>query len=95
MTKRAAPPFLAQRAYRRRRMIDAACLLPLAGAFAFFLPILWRPQATPQPDTVFGMAYLFGAWALLILLARVMAHLITRTPDKAAGELEVDGDAAP
>ena len=33
MTKRAAPPFLAQRAYRRRRMIDAACLLPLAGAF--------------------------------------------------------------
>jgi hypothetical protein len=76
MSKRPAPLFLARQTYRRRRMMDAARLLPLVGIFAFLLPILWQPMTTPEPDTAFGMAYLFGAWALLIVAARVMAGLI-------------------
>ncbi len=91
MSKRPAPLFVARQSYRRRRLMDAARLLPLVGVFALLLPILWQPMMTPEPDTAFGLAYIFGAWALLIVAARVMARLITRAPtDEGPG----DGDDA-
>lgn len=86
MTKRPAPLFLARQTYRRRRMMDAARLLPLAGIFLFLLPILWRPQSTPEPDTVQGVIYIFGVWMVLILAARLLAHLITRAPARETDE---------
>ena len=88
MTKRPAPLFLARQTYRRRRMMDAARLLPLAGIFLFLMPILWQPRSTPEPDTVRGVVYLFGAWLILILAARLLAHLVTRAParDEERGE---------
>ena len=64
------PPFLARKTYRRRRMMDAARLLPLLGIFLFLLPILWQPRLTPEPDTVHGVVYLFGAWTVLVIAAR-------------------------
>ncbi len=88
MTKRPAPLFLARQTYRRRRMMDAARLLPLVGVFLFLLPILWQPRSTPEPDTAYGAAFLFGAWAVLIIAARVLAQMIVHAPDDdaAAGD---------
>lgn len=78
MKARRPPKFLARRSYRRRRMIDAARLLPVLGLFLFLLPILWRPAATPAPDTARGGLYLFSAWLLLIAVAFVLARRLSR-----------------
>ena len=68
------PLFLARRSYRRRRMMDAARLLPLAGLVLFLLPGLWHPGETPVPDTGRGMIYLFAVWLGLILAAAALAR---------------------
>jgi len=52
--------------------MDAARLLPVLGAFLFFLPALWRPGATGHSTAVDGV-YLFAVWAILIVIARLFA----------------------
>ena len=60
--------FLARRAYRRRRLGDAARALPVLGAFAFLVPALGAG------DRASGVLIsLFGAWGALIALAAVLA----------------------
>ena len=89
MTPPRQPPFLARKTYRRRRMMDAARLLPLLGIFLFLLPILWQPRLTPEPDTVHGVVYLFGAWTVLVIAARVLARIVMAEPGE---ERPDDGD---
>lgn len=72
----AGPLFLARASYRRRRLIDAARLLPFAGAFLFLLPVLWGPtgsQPTAARDTASDGLYLMIAWAALVLGAALLA----------------------
>jgi hypothetical protein len=66
MRRPRAPLFLARRAYRQRRLMDAARLLPLVGLFLFLLPIFWQPARTEAADTAPGGLYIFIVWALLI-----------------------------
>ncbi len=76
MAERGAPLFLARRSYRRRRVIDAVCLLPVFGAALFLVPLLWQAGGT---GSLAGRGlYLFGAWAMLILAAFVLARRIRR-----------------
>lgn len=93
MPKRPAPLFLARKSYHRRRMMDAARLLPLAGVFFILMPILWQPRETPAPDTVFGLVYLFVIWSLLIIVARVVSQLVADPPDDAGDDAD-GGDRA-
>ena len=73
-----AKPFLARQGYRRRRLADAARVLPLAGAVAFALPLLGGAGR----GTATAGLYLFGVWAALILAARLLApRLGARLPD--------------
>jgi hypothetical protein len=74
MSRRKGPLFLARRSYRLRRMRDAARLLPLLGGFLVFLPVLWQPAATSTRDTAADGVYLFAVWAVLIVVAALMAR---------------------
>jgi len=74
MPRKGTPLFLARRSYRRRRLMDAARLLPLLGAVLIGLPTLWHPGDTPEPDTARGLIYLFAVWALLVLAAAALAR---------------------
>ncbi len=68
------PLFVARTGYRRRRVMDAARVLPILGAFLFFLPLLWAGDS----KTGMGVIYLFAVWAGLILaafgLSRFLRH---------------------
>lgn len=64
-----APLFLARAVYRRRRLRDAARLLPFVGVLLLMLPGLGRESGSGAKDAV----YLFVVWALLILAAAVLA----------------------
>ena len=81
MARRGSGPlFLGRAGYRRRRLSDAARLLPLFGAFLVLLPILWEPAASDQRNTVPDGIYLFAVWLGLIGGAAVLAPRLAATP---------------
>lgn len=66
------PLFLARAPYRRRRLRDAARLLPVLGLFLLLLPLLWAPEshvALRSGDVI----YFFLVWLVLIGLAAAFA----------------------
>lgn len=73
MSAQRPPIFLERETYRRRRIMDAARLLPLLGVALFALPLLWPTSedadlSDPVPMSA-AVLYIFGSWAFLILLA--------------------------
>ncbi|MFK7754582.1 MAG: hypothetical protein AB8B51_18790 [Sedimentitalea sp.] len=70
--------FVERSTYRRRRLMDAARLLPVLGALMFAVPLLWGGAGDAAKDgakdgagitTSDAMLYIFCAWALLIAMA--------------------------
>jgi hypothetical protein len=81
VARRPRPPlFLARESYRRRRLIDAARILPFAGAFLFLLPILWGPASTEGRDTAPDGIFLFLVWGGLIVVAAWLAPGLVADP---------------
>ncbi len=73
MSPERLPVFLARRHYRRRRVADAARLLPLTGAILFCLPLVWK--GSPEgASTVGAMLFVFGLWVVLVVLSAVIAR---------------------
>ncbi|TNF64677.1 MAG: hypothetical protein EP307_02035 [Rhodobacteraceae bacterium] len=68
MSTRRPNIFLERETYRRRRVLDAARLLPVLGAALLALPLLWPQQgeAGALPMSLVTIYY-FTVWALLIL----------------------------
>ncbi|MBL9057895.1 MAG: hypothetical protein JNJ84_16640 [Rhodobacteraceae bacterium] len=78
-----APLFLARKVYRRRRLRDAARILPFLGLFLMLLPALWSPGRGGGGAAVF----VFSVWALLIAGAAALAPGLAR-PEADSGEAE-------
>ncbi len=70
------PAFLARGSYRRRRVVDAARVLPFAGMFLFLLPILWGSEEPVR--TAWGGIYVFGAWFALVVVSAILSPLLAR-----------------
>ena len=86
MSPERGPVFLARRGYRRRRVADAARLLPLSGGILLCMPLLWQ-GAEGGARTVSAVIYVFALWVLLIVVSAVIArHLRGDEEDRAAGE---------
>ena len=64
--------FVQQRTYRRRRLADAARMLPILGFILFMLPLLWVGSGQATPASV--IVYLFIAWAALTGIAGVISR---------------------
>ena len=76
------PLFLARAVYRKRRLRDAARMLPIFGLLALQLPMLW-------PAWGYAWVYVFAIWFGLIVLAAFLARAL-----RADGEdLRGGGDA--
>lgn len=73
MARPSAPLFLARASYRKRRLRDAARLLPILGLFLLFLPVLWTSDGKIAL-TSGEMIYFFGVWLFLILAAAAFAR---------------------
>lgn len=78
------PLFLARETYRRRRLMDAARLLPVVGLGLFLVPLLWIGPSG-GPGTRMGVVYLFAVWAALIAAAGLIARRLSG-PLKKGGE---------
>lgn len=80
MSQQRPPVFLERQSYRRRRLMDAARLLPVFGAALFMVPLLWSSgdDGEAAVHTSTAMIYLFGVWAVLILCAAMFSKFARR-----------------
>lgn len=88
MRRPRAPLFLARTPYRRRRLRDAARLLPVFGAVLIALPVLWGPTEVGGRSLAADSVYFFAVWALLIAIAAAFAPGLSRSDGDARDEDE-------
>ena len=88
MKKPRRPTFLARIPYRRRRLRDAARLLPVFGGFLMILPVLWSSPSAELRVTSGDVVYFFLIWTLLVLVAAGFAPGLSASED--AGDEEDD-----
>jgi len=69
------PVFVERKTYRRRRMADAARLLPILGALLFCMPLLWSVGDLPR--TTLTMFYLFLVWLMLSIVSAVISRQLS------------------
>ncbi len=63
--------FLERKSYRKRRMMDAARVLPLVGVVLVLIPLFW---SRGDGGTSAALIYYFGVWLLLIVVAAVLSR---------------------
>ena len=73
--------FVERRAYRRRRMVDAARLLPIAGAALICLPLLWRGVEGEAAKTTHVMLFLFLLWGGLAIVSALISAFLGPAAD--------------
>ena len=79
MRRPPAPLFLARAVYRKRRLRDAARMVPILGLFLWLLPALWAGPAGNGPagngpaSAGRDWVYVFAVWAGLIALAAALS----------------------
>lgn len=76
--------FLQRQPYRRRRLTDAARVLPVFGAFLFFVPAFLIVRGTPGTTSVMWL-FLFGTWIALIVSGALISRVL-RGVDTGAGK---------
>lgn len=64
--------------FRRRRLIDATCALPLLGWILWWLPLIWNGAAQSVPASQ-ALIYIFGVWIALAIGAARLIHLLNRS----------------
>ena len=84
MVDRKEPVFLVRESYRRRRLGDAARLVPILGLILLLVPALWASNNR----TEVAIIYIFSVWALLIVLIGAISRNLSK------GELS-DEDTPP
>lgn len=78
--------FLGRAAYRQRRLLDAARILPVIFALLATVPPLWMPD---RFSFALGTIWLAVGWFSTILATALLHHLIEHRPPS-----ERDDDAA-
>jgi hypothetical protein len=90
--QRDKPLFLARRGYRQRRVIDAARVLPVFGAFLLLVPVLWDigpDGGTEAPPRLAERGlYVFGVWGLLVAAAALLGGRLRETATPPSGNAE-------
>ena len=77
---RRPPLLLAGEDYRRRRLRDAARLLPVAGAALLLMPLLIGTGTGGGMGTAAGGIYIFGVWIALALAAAILSRRLSPRP---------------
>lgn len=81
------PLYLARASYRQRRLRDVIRILPIAGFFAWILPVM----SGQVPATSAVGLYIFAGWIVLILASAIVTSSLrpdTNTP--AAADAGID-----
>ena len=80
MSRKKPALFVQQRTYKRRRIADAARLLPIWGGSLFMIPLLWINGG--QTRTAAVMVYLFVVWAAVAGVAAGLSYRLGPEEDQ-------------
>ncbi|MCB1367742.1 MAG: hypothetical protein KDK00_08265 [Rhodobacteraceae bacterium] len=81
MSDNSGPQFLDIRSYRRKRIVDAAKLLPVIGSIGLVAPVPFFFASIGETGQVVPLAlYFFGLWLVLIVLAFVLSRTLLGDP---------------
>ncbi|MDP5308890.1 hypothetical protein [Paracoccus spongiarum] len=69
------PLFLERASFRRRRLGDAARVLPIAATLLILVPAWWIPRSASSAG---GAVWLFGLWATLIVAIWALHRALLR-----------------
>lgn len=69
------PLFLERASFRRRRLEDAARVLPVLAALLVVVPVWWVPG---RVSFAAGAVWLFSLWAVLIVLIWALHRALRR-----------------
>lgn len=83
MARPRGPLFVERQSYRRRRLMDAARILPVLGFVLVLVPVLWTQGGTM--GTAGQALYLFGLWVALILAAALLSRPLGRDSQRHPG----------
>ncbi|WP_306113632.1 MULTISPECIES: hypothetical protein [unclassified Roseovarius] len=81
MSTEPGPVFVERRTYRRRRLVDAARLLPVLGVALICLPLLWISDTGTTTSTTYAMIYFFGLWVALVVVTGLLAKYLKEGTD--------------
>lgn len=70
MAQEPRPMFLERASFRRRRLSDAAAIIPFFGIVLLCIPAIWASESR----TATAMVYVFTVWAVLILVVGLIAR---------------------
>ncbi len=84
--------FLERQSYRRRRLADAARLLPFLGAAMLALPLLWPDDSAGAEALSLSTAmfYIFACWGVLILISVIFGFVAKRMTARETAEPEAE-----
>lgn len=71
------PIHVESQTFRRRRLVDAACSIPLLGWILWWLPLIWSGATSPVPASQ-ALIYIFGVWIGLAVCAARLVNLLNR-----------------
>lgn len=77
--------FLPQDSFRRRRLADAARVLPVLGGILMMIPMLWGSNDTGDVEaakTSNAAIYVFVLWAIVIVAAAILAPFLAQIEDE-------------
>jgi len=77
--------FLPQDGFRRRRLADAARVLPVVGGVLMMIPMLWGASDGGEVEaakTSNAAIYVFLVWGGVILIAAILAPYLARIEDE-------------
>ena len=77
--------FAGRSRYRRRRLVDAARVLPVLGLFLWWLPLLWGVPEEKHSASG-ALIYLFAVWGGLILVSGLLFMALGRGADPASAK---------
>lgn len=83
--------FLERASFRRRRLGDAARVLPVAALLLLLLPVWWLPGAFASAEAVI---WIFVFWAVLIVLIWLLHRALIRA-EAAIGTADPRAETAP
>ncbi|WP_022707444.1 MULTISPECIES: hypothetical protein [Paracoccus] len=84
------PLFLERASFRRRRLGDAARVLPVLAMVLMLVPVWWMPAAISFAT---GAVWFFGLWAALILAVFALHRALLRAEATANRAAEDHPDA--
>ncbi|WP_411838998.1 hypothetical protein [Paracoccus sp. ME4] len=82
------PLFLERASFHRRRLGDAARVLPVLTLILLLVPVWWAPASLSYAG---GTVWLFGLWTVLIVAVRLLHRALLRA-EAATQPVERAGD---